>query len=60
MLLIFVVQNDMLQWIVSAVKARGGTPEDVARMVLFLEFAAIETTSDVFEPVPVVLRADHD
>lgn len=40
-------QNDMLQWIIDEFKARNQELEDIACMALFINFGAIETTSNV-------------
>ncbi|EKM61840.1 uncharacterized protein PHACADRAFT_112752 [Phanerochaete carnosa HHB-10118-sp] len=37
--------NDLLQWIINEVVARNQGPEEVARIVLFINFGAIGTTS---------------
>ncbi|EKM61752.1 uncharacterized protein PHACADRAFT_248575 [Phanerochaete carnosa HHB-10118-sp] len=37
--------NDLLQWIIDEVVARNQGPEEVARIVLFINFGAIGTTS---------------
>lgn len=37
----------MLQWTIDEVRARNQGPEDVARLVLFVNFGAIETTAQV-------------
>ncbi|GJE97803.1 cytochrome P450 [Phanerochaete sordida] len=37
--------NDLLQWTIDEVTARNWTPDNIARIILFINFGAIETTS---------------